>query len=719
MPFAAIILAAQFMDLTLLKSVPEAESTDWLISTPQRKAGVFRGSVDGELVLDNGLIRRSFWIGPNLASTGLKNLQTGEEFLRAIRPECELTFDGEVIPVGGLIGQPAGNYLLPEWMTQLKSDPQAMKFVGFEHGPAKKRFEWQPREKWISRKSEWPPKGVELRLKFEGRDLECTVHYELYDGLPLIAKWFTVTNRSEKSRTLDTFKVDILSAVEPESEVEKDVAPKLPKLHVESEFTSVSMTGESSQRDVVKWRTDPTYKTQVNYNLETPCLLEVAPPLGPARKLEPGESFESFRSWTLVQDSREDVRQSLALAKMYRAIAPWSQENPLIFHVRSAEPKALREAVDQAASVGFELVIMTFGSGFNIENESPDYLAEMKSVADYAHSKGIAIGGYSLLASRSINAETDVVNPETGKPGGFATFGSSPCVESKWGQDYFRKLRQFYEKTGMDVLEHDGSYPGDACASTSHPGHTGYEDSRYRQWETVRDYYRWSRSRGIYLNVPDWYFLNGSSKTGMGYRETNWSLPRAQQEIIERQNIHDGTRFKTPTMGWMFVPLSEYHGGGAAATIEPLHEHIDHYERRLKNLLGAGVQACYRGPRLYDTPEVQAMVKRNVDWFKKHRAILESDLIPLRRADGRDWDGWIHVNPSLREKAMAVVYNPLSERITRKIRLPLYYASLTNEAGIQIGDGKPTKVVLKRDESAEIEIAIPAQGSVTILVTNP
>ena len=45
-------------------------------------------------------------------------------------------------------------------------------------------------------------------------------------------------------------------------------------------------------------------------------------------------------------------------------------------------------------------------------------------------------------------------------------------------------------------------------------------------------------------------------------------------------------------MGFMFVPLTQYHGGGAAATIEPLNEHLDHYETRLRNLFGAGVQAA-------------------------------------------------------------------------------------------------------------------------------
>ena len=276
-----------------------------------------------------------------------------------------------------------------------------------------------------------------------------------------------------------------------------------------------------------------------------------------------------------------------------------------IMHVRRADPESVRLAIDQSADVGFDLVIMTFGSGFNLENESADYLAQIRELADYAHQRGIALGGYSLLASRSVGPRDDVVNPDTGKPGGFATFGNSPCLCSQWGEDYFRKLYQFYEQTGCDVLEHDGSYPGDACAATDHPGHRGYDDSRWNQWEVVTQFYQWCRGRGIYLNVPDWYFLHGSSKTGMGYRETNWSLPRAQQEIIERQNIHDGTRFKIPSMGWMFVPLTEYHGGGAAATIEPLHEHRDHYGRRLANLWGAGVQACFgdRGSTIRLRPE--------------------------------------------------------------------------------------------------------------------
>jgi hypothetical protein len=214
--------------------------------------------------------------------------------------------------------------------------------------------------------------------------------------------------------------------------------------------------------------------------------------------------------------------------------------------------------------------------------------------------------------------------------------------------------------------------------------------------------------------VPDWYFTHGSSQTGMGYRETNWSLPREQQEIIERQNIMDGTRFKTPTMGWMFVPLTEYHGGGAAATIEPLSEHLDHYERRLANLLGAGVQACFRGPRLFDSEETRAMVARWVSFYKRHRAILDSDLVPLRRADGRDWDGWLHVNPALDTPAMAMVYNPLPRSIDRRVRVPLYYSGLRGALRVKVGDAEWSTQRLNRAGELRLPIHLEARGHLPV-----
>lgn len=69
---------------------------------------------------------------------------------------------------------------------------------------------------------------------------------------------------------------------------------------------------------------------------------------------------------------------------------------------------------------------------------------------------------------------------------------------------------------------------------------------------------------------------------------------------------------------WSFVPLVEYQGGGEAATLEPLHEHLFEYKTHMMQNYGAGVQACYRGPRLYDTPETQAAVTEVIQWYKKY-----------------------------------------------------------------------------------------------------
>ena len=181
----------------------------------------------------------------------------------------------------------------------------------------------------------------------------------------------------------------------------------------------------------------------------------------------------------------------------------------------------------------------------------------------------------------------------------------------------------------MNVFLNDGSYPGDLCASTQHPGHKGYLDSQWQQWKAITKLYRWCREQGFYLKVPDWYFLNGSSKTGMGYTEEDWSFPRKYQPVIERQDIYDGTWEKTPSMGWMHVPLVEYHGGGEAATVEPLHQNLAHYQTRLADLLGAGVQATWRGTRLYDTDETRDAVKKWVDFYKKYRAILSERILSI------------------------------------------------------------------------------------------
>ena len=699
---------------------------DWLVNKPDQKAKIYKND-EGHLVLSNGLVARTFTLAPNGATVGLDNLMNNEGLLRSVRPEAELVIDGYTFPIGGLTGQPIHNYLLPEWLSAMEREPQAFHLVDFEVGPTQARFDWQKRQDWMPKDLPWPAPGALLTFTYKADDttisaltgeqnassnydylkkIEVKVHYELYDGLPVFSKWITVENLSEKAVTINKFKSEILAVTEPESVVDGKKSWLLPNITVDSDYRFGGMSNENVLETSIAWNVDPLYKTQVNYERTMPCLLEAYPKYGPDKQLEPGEKMSSFRIWELLHKDRDRERKGLAIRKMYRAIAPWITENPILMHVRRADDASIKKAIDQCAEVGFEMVIMTFGSGFSLEDTSEENIDRMKDLADYAHSKGIALGGYSLLASRKVGGGNDVVMPEGKTP----RFGNSPCLESEWGQTYFEQLYGFYKETGQDILEHDGSYPGDICTATHHPGHKGLADSQWEQFEKISEFYKWCRGEGIYLNVPDHYFLNGSSKTGMGYRETNWSLPRAQQEIIERQNVYDGTWEKTPSMGWMFVPLVEYHGGGESATIEPLKEHLPHYEQRLANLFGAGVQACYRGPQLYDAPETKAMVKKWVDFYKAHREVLDSDIIHIRRPDGRDYDAILHVNPDGEEKGLLMVYNPLDTAIERDIKINLYYTGLTDRVMVLEQEKESIELQLNRDYSIDLPVSIPAKS---------
>ena len=894
---------------------------DWLVNPTSFKATIRSDQSRNELVLQNGLARRTLRLAPNAATIDFANLITGEQLLRAVGPEAKISLNGTEFAIGGLTGQPSKNFLKPAWLDSLQADPAAYRFAEWKEVPMTPRLDWKKRPAWLSKDLPWPPPGKHVALRFippaqapadlsgkllfdepfltkladgwqthastknsrssfsnegkpgeiytppdtavyaerpwpataasvevkldtgddtasnawgpglalvspsgtiafiarpnqtcyelngqlsaekfdrakpvylrvrlldksaiceasqdntrftligklpcpqapatlrvgkvgrggQGADFdsatadplirchiskltiraaesattvapprtdlpEIILHYAIYDGIPLIEKWLTIDNRSTTKLRIDKTVVETLKIAENESSTEDNPRWESPDLYVETDYAYMNMTGKGANQRTVNFGKDPDYHTQVNYGENTPALLEVAPEFGPDTDVAPGATFTSIRAFELLLDSSERERRGLAQRRMYRIIAPWTQENPVMIHLISSNPKAIREIIDQAGEVGVEMIILSFGSGLNMESPYPKYQATYKELSDYAATKHIVLGGYSLLASRGAATGADNCRG----PGNRIRYGVMPCLGAKWGQDYLAQLKSFLTNTGFSLLEHDGSYPGDTCAATDHPFHHGLGDSQWVQFQTIANFYKWCRANGIYLNIPDWYYLNGGSKCAMNYKENNWSLPRADQEIIERQNVFDGTWEKTPSMGWMMVPLTQYHGGGAAATIEPLKDHLPHYETRLANLFGAGVQACYRGPRIYDTDETKALVKKWITFYKSHREVLDSDLVHLRRPDGRDWDGFVHVNPSGKEKALAMIYNPLTEDITRSIRIPLRYAGLTGKTRVSINSQAPVTMTLDHDDVLTADVKVPAAGRTWMIFT--
>eukprot|EP01048_Picozoa_sp_COSAG05_P004887 COSAG05_NODE_277_length_12336_cov_419.763668_5_plen_218_part_00 len=88
-------------------------------------------------------------------------------------------------------------------------------------------------------------------------------------------------------------------------------------------------------------------------------------------------------------------------------------------------------------------------------------------------------------------------------------------------------------------------------------------------------------------------------------------------------------------------------------------DHLQSYDFALSQYMGAGCGMTYRGDRLYDQKGDASynMVKKKVQWFKKYRQILISDIVHIKRPTGQGIDAFLHVNPKLpSHKALAMVF---------------------------------------------------------------
>eukprot|EP01048_Picozoa_sp_COSAG05_P010760 COSAG05_NODE_968_length_6393_cov_22.036066_1_plen_698_part_10 len=192
------------------------------------------------------------------------------------------------------------------------------------------------------------------------------------------------------------------------------------------------------------------------------------------------QSFESFTVFELLHEAGADREaRGLATRRMHAKLAPQVTENPIYMHCTKSDPPSLERCVDQAAAVGFEMVIISFGAGFNLESTDPAYLSQMRKVSDYARAKGISMGGYDLLAhtrGRGHNTSIECIGPD-GKPDG------STCLASQGSDDVFSHIINFINATKWGSVETDGPYEGESCSSTTHTHHRNLADSVFRNWQ--------------------------------------------------------------------------------------------------------------------------------------------------------------------------------------------------------------------------------------------
>ena len=698
---------------------------DWLVATVDAPVTLVEHA-DGTISLTNGLLTRTFALAPGFGTVAYVAEATAarprEHVLRSVVAEATVVLDGVAYAVGGLSLEQNHSAYLRRPASYLFDD-EAFAYVSHSTSSPEAPVPWEHGRRHAPNAS-WPPEGLRLDVAFRApagatrhRNVTVWLHYELYAGAPLLAKWASLAvDAGAADVVVDRVDVELLAVNAPFAQ--EDVAR-----HGSTAGPAGRLHAETDQPHGTRilWRDDAAFAEAADAGAVEP-VLNATYASGPGVRLGSVDAFDSFRVFEMTLDGFDVERDQLSTHQIVRRLAPWTSENPIFFHLTDASSAGFRRAVDQMAEVGFEMVIYSFGSGFQLETRNETYLASVAADVAYAAAKGVEVGGYDLIClDRGHGGYGGDVGDEWARVNDDGSLSVDACFASGWADELRSLALDFLDATGLSMLETDGPYGGGECSATNHSHHRGREDSVYMQTKIQAEFYTELRRRGVFVNQPDNFFYQGGQKTGMGYDENQYSLPRWEDLSVSRQSMFDDTYARTPTQGWMFVPLTTYHGGGSAAVFEPLAENLDDYEWALAQYLGYGVAACYRGDRLFDSNETRAVVAKWVAFYKAHREILVSDLVHLRRPDMQGIDAILHVNPfaASGEVALAMIFNPTDARQATSLRLPLYYAGLTTSATLADSSGAARTVALDRSYAVDVALDMAPRAIEWVVVTAP
>ena len=286
-------------------------------------------------------------------------------------------------------------------------------------------FHWEPGLRHAPTDLKWPPEGLTLTVELKSpenvsntahSDIVVRLNYEMYQGVPILAKWLTVENLGNTPVRVDKVTIENLATQKPYAPLEMDSFP-WPWQNDPASVTSSWLYVEASTPHGanISWATDP--RASDSPGADEP-LLTASYTVGPGvivgrdlghyrtvdrlkrqpetvKKSGPRvlQSFDTYKVLELVTDSNDRERVAMSRHRMVRLLAPQTQENPIFFHGTNTSDAGFRAAVDQMEEVGYELFIFSFGSGFNMEDIRDEALERMAANVAYAKKKGIEVGG--------------------------------------------------------------------------------------------------------------------------------------------------------------------------------------------------------------------------------------------------------------------------------------------------------------------------------------
>lgn len=91
-------------------------------------------------------------------------------------------------------------------------------------------------------------------------------------------------------------------------------------------------------------------------------------------------------------------------------------------------------------------------------------------------------------------------------------------------------------------------------------------------------------------------------------------------------------------------------------------------------------------------------------YFQKYRLILNSDIVHVRRGDMQSIDSFLHANPDLPVKGLAMFFNPTQTALKEELEINLYYTGLEDWVTVSMESGEQKTLELDRGYNVYVEI---------------
>ena len=121
--------------------------------------------------------------------------------------------------------------------------------------------------------------------------------------------------------------------------------------------------------------------------------------------------------------------------------------------------EGMRSVVDQMNEVGFDMMIYSFGSGYQFETHNKTYLNQIKGDIAYAKNKGIEVGGYDLIClDRGHGGYGGNVGDQWATVLKDGSYGADACFASGWYDVIHNLTLTWIKDAGLSMVETDGPY---------------------------------------------------------------------------------------------------------------------------------------------------------------------------------------------------------------------------------------------------------------------